>query len=277
MMQNEFSSNLSNRTARGVSRKLPTAGKRKTQPSDVGGHERQLLVAERLEAARRLTAWIAHQINNPLGAISGNAQLLARRLHRDIEDTVVLKEYLRYIGSILDQAERCASITSEMMNFTRPGDPRIQPVDLQEVISEAKELVAYARPDGQVIFEVCDERAVPRARADREWLSRVLFELLSNAVESAGVSPVIISAGADSRQKQSKVRIEVKDFGTGIAEDDLPRIFDPFFSTRLNARGLGLTLALEMVKKMGGDIRVVKSDSSGSTFAVTVSAWGSED
>jgi len=225
-----------------------------------------------------LAAWLAHQINNPLGAISGNSQLLARRLQRDIGDPDALKSYLRHIEAIQSQIERCAGITSEALSFTRPHEPEFRRLDIRGVIAEAIGLVRYVHPPRRIALAADGERHPPAVRADREWLARVIFELASNAVE-ASCGPVRIEVGAarSQRDRASKVRVRVIDSGPGIAEDVLPRVFDPFFSTREKARGLGLTLSLEMMQRMGGSLRIERSDSGGSVFAIEIPVWRRRD
>ena len=244
----------------------------------VGESTKEMLVAARLEAANRLAAWFAHHINNPLGAISGNAQLLARRLQRDVSDPNLLQDYMRYLDGIQSQTERCAGITAEMLNLTRPGDPELRALHVADVIREAIELIQYAHPDCRIVFDPDDKDALPKVMADKEWLSRVIFELLSNAVQALPGEPVNIEAKVVEARKGSgeHVRVDIRDCGPGIPEDVLPRIFDPFFSTRAKARGLGLTIGLEMMRKMGGSLRVARSERRGTIFTISIPVWGAK-
>lgn len=81
---------------------------------------REIIDAEKQDAVSRLAAWLAHKINNPLGTISGSAQLLARRLERDVSDPGMLQSYLKYTDGIRSEIERCTRSTSDLMEFTRP-------------------------------------------------------------------------------------------------------------------------------------------------------------
>jgi len=276
MIHNDYSGSMSNCCSQGATREFSTASKRKAQPSRIGGQKRELLAAERLEAASRLTAWVAHEINNPLGAIFGNAQLLARCLQRDIADPKILGEYMRFLDGIRDQAERCARITAEMQRFTQQGEPDLRPVDIPAAIFDAIDVVRYAFPECRVTCETSFNPELPRVKADPEWFSRIMFELLSNAVEASGNRPVIVRV---SRTKEkagapSNIEIEIEDSGSGINEAVVNRVFDPFFSTREKAKGLGLTLSLEMARKMSGSLQIAKSDKSGSIFVVSIPVWG---
>lgn len=277
MMYSEFSGIMSSSCKKGASDKLSTVTEpKRRQPSKVGGPKRELLAAERLEAAARLTAWVAHQINNPLGSISGNAQLLARLLQRDIQDADTLKEYMRYLNGICDQTERCARITGEMLSFTQSGEPDTRPVDIHALVQESIDVISYAFPQSNVHFVPSHKDDFPRAKADREWLSRIIFEILSNAVEASDGGDVAVKVRLmkETKDQPSNIHIEVEDSGNGIDDQILPRIFDPFFSTREKARGLGLTLSLEMVRKMGGALQVRKTSDEGTTFMVSIPLWG---
>jgi signal transduction histidine kinase len=251
-------------------------GRRGPTQGDAG---REARAAERLDAAIRLAAWVAHNINNPLGAVCGNAQLLGRRLQRDITNPETLQAYMKYVDGIQGQAERCARIIAEMLSFSRHGEPEMRVIDVRGVIREAAELVRFAHPGVRIKVVAGESEDLSPVRADREWLMRVLFEILSNAVEASGAEPVRTGAQMVCRggKHASQVQLTVEDSGPGIPDGVLPRIFDPFFSTREGSLGLGLTLALEMVRKMGGSLRVVDGEVPGCRFVVTFPAQERRD
>lgn len=226
--------------------------------------------AERLEAAGRLAAWLSHQINNPLGTISGNAQLLAKRLERDISDPAQLESYHRYVDGIRSQIERCTQITSELLEFTRPRDVDLRSIDIGDAIEEAVQLASYGRSSGKVQILPGDDLAL--VRADKELLTRVIFEVLMNAVHATpedGCVTVKVVAG----EQPGTAKVIVSDTGAGISDEVLPRVFEPFFSTREKARGLGLTKCLSMMKQLSGSIEISETSPSGTT--VTISVGGS--
>ncbi len=271
MMQRNPSDNCVGYRNDGLLELSHSKGERKSRRNrETTGAAMESVAAERLEAAGRLAAWVAHQINNPLGAISGSAQLLARRLQRDIGDSDALRAYLGYLEAIQSHTERCARITGEALSFTRSGDPELRKVDVSDAVSEAVELVRYAYPDSRIMQVLDKKDRIPEVKADREWLTRVVFELVSNAAAVSEGGSVSVKVSADA----SEVRVKVSDSGPGIADEVLPRVFDPFFSTREKARGMGLTVSLEMMRKMGGSLKIEKSDSKGSTFTIAVPVWG---
>jgi signal transduction histidine kinase len=271
MMQRNPTNNSIDYRNDGLLELSPSKGRSKSlRNRETDKVEMESVAAERLEAAGRLAAWVAHQINNPLGAISGNAQLLARRLQRDISDPEALRAYLGYLEAIQSHTERCARITGEALNFTRASDPEMRKVDVSDVAAEAVDLVRYAYPDSRIMLVLDKKDRIPEVKADREWLTRVVFELVSNAAAVSQGGSVNLDVSADL----SEVRVRISDSGPGIADEVLPRVFDPFFSTREKARGMGLTVSLEMMRKMGGSLKIEKSGSKGSTFTIAIPVWG---
>lgn len=230
---------------------------------------REQVNSEKLEAAGRLAAWLAHQINNPLGTISGNAQLLSRRLERDISDPETLAVYMRYIETIRSQIERCAQITGEMLDFTRPRDVEIGDVDIIQAVRDAFELASFGKSECSI--NIIANNSSLTVQTDKELIVRVLYEVLSNAIRAAADDGTV-TVEVEQPEAADMVRIIVRDSGTGIAEDMLPRIFEPFFSTREKSRGLGLTRSLKFMRQLGGNIEVRETGPGGTTMVITLPA-----
>jgi signal transduction histidine kinase len=231
-----------------------------------GAEIRERINAERLEAAARMAGWLAHRINNPLGAISGNAQLLARRLARDGGEAA--EGYMRYIDAIQSETERSARITAELLDFTRPRDPVLAAVEIGPVVEEAAELAGFGAGQENVIVDLESFAGLPRARTDKELLVRALYEVVLNGMQAAGQDGTVTISGSLG----DGIEIRVRDTGPGISPDVLPRIFDPFFSSREKARGLGLTAALTIVTELGGTVCVTESGPAGAVVSTTVPA-----
>jgi signal transduction histidine kinase len=233
---------------------------------------RECMNAERLAAASRLAGWLAHKINNPLGSISGNAQLLARRLERDTSATDALQVYMRYIEAIQNQTERSAGVTNELLEFTRPRDVRLGGVDLAGAVLEAIDLACYGWGRKNVIVAE-GVKDLPKANTDKDLLVRVLYEVILNAIQATSEDgAVTIDAGLDKSAsgEADRALIIVTDNGPGIAEEVLPRVFEPFFSTREKARGLGLTTSLSIMRRLNGSLEVSGAVGSGATVSIRV-------
>lgn len=219
--------------------------------------------AEKLAAASRLAGWLAHKINNPLGAILGNAQLLARRLERDINDPEALEKYLKYTDGIQAQTERCAEITGELFNLTRPYEPGVTEHELSEIISDAVELAKYGR-DGHEIDVNVENITV---KTDRELLVKVVYEVVANALHA--VTENGGSVAIDAEKIDDNLCITVRDTGLGMHDEVLTRAFDPFYSTREKAKGLGLTTSLSGIQQLGGTLEVAETGTEGTTIIIT--------
>jgi signal transduction histidine kinase len=234
---------------------------------------RERINCERLQAATRLAGWLAHRINNPLGAISGNAQLLARRLERDIEASESLETYMRYVDAIQAQTERSAGITSELLEFTRSRDVLVRDTDIPEVLQEAVTLVGYTSGRSNMVVDTDSSGDLSIVRTDSELLIQALYEVILNAAQAAGEDGAVTVKAtpvADASNSLEWIRIAVADTGPGIAEDVLPRVFDPFFSTREKARGLGLTSSLAIVRQLGGTIAVGETGPNGTVVTIEI-------
>jgi len=231
----------------------------------------QLTNSEKLAAGARLARWLAHQINNPLATMSGNAQLLARRLESDASVQESLPRYMACVEAIHIEAERCAAITGELLDFTRPKDLRPETIDVAQAVIESVELAACGYNRKKVIVAEGVNGSLPKVLVDKELLIRALYEVTLNAVQATakdGVVTVDAIAASGGPGTLGYVRITVADTGPGIPEEILPNLFDPFFSTREKARGLGLTTALAIMRQIGGIVEISETGPAGTVAAI---------
>lgn len=233
---------------------------------------REYVNTERLSAASRIAGWLAHRLNNSFGAISGNAQLLARRLQRDVGDENALPIYLRYIEGIQAETERCAQIIGDLLSFTRHRNIELSKVDVKSAVEEAIELASYGREKTEIIVGEALRNCSAYAVADKELLVRAIYEVLVNAIQASEGGKVYVDVDSVPTKNPEQIRIMIADTGPGIPKDILLDIFDPFFSTREKAQGLGLTISLGIMRQMGGSVEVVHTGSEGTVMAIRVPA-----
>ena len=220
---------------------------------------------ERLEAVAQLGASLAHEIKNPLASIrSATEQLTGGKVSAE-ED----RELLRAL--VLSESDRLSRLLSDFMEFSRVEVRRRERVDLAGLAMNAVGLVAQ-HPDARGRrIELDPPEGGVCVEGDADLLHRALFNLVLNAVQHAGEGGVVrveVGAVPESRlpagvRLTSAVRLAVADTGPGISVDDLPRLFDPFFSTRKGGTGLGLALVQRAVEAHSGAI-VVEPGSGGS-------------
>lgn len=229
--------------------------------------ERELVRSERLAAVGKMAAMITHEVRNPLSSIGLNTELLQDELEGG-ESSEEAKQLLRAIHREVD---RLTAITEEYLAFARMPKPKLAPEPINPLVGA---LATFVREDlaaksVKLVVELGD--GDPIALVDAAQIRQCLINLVRNATEAlAGKSggTVIVR----TRQVGDRVLIDVEDDGPGIPADVLPRMFDPFFSTKEGGSGLGLALTQQIVKDHGGDLGVRSTVGKGTTFTVSVPA-----
>lgn len=232
--------------------------------TEVRKARQEMLRTDKLESLGVLAGGIAHDFNNILTAILGNISL-AQMYHDDPEA----------LGKRLDEAERAAirakGLTRQLLTFARGGEPVKKIVQIRKLIEEAAGFATVGSTVSHEIVMAGDYWM----EADEGQLSQLFHNLFLNAVQSMAQGGIIrIAADLQVGEAGSKpfVVVTVKDNGTGIAEHDLPRIFDPYFTTKQQGSGLGLATCYSIVTRHGGTITVTSQPGQGSSFRVTLPA-----
>jgi signal transduction histidine kinase len=223
----------------------------------------QLLETQKLAAVGQLGAGVAHEINNPLTGILGNAQLLLEQPGRGVADRESLEAIER-------AARRCREITRKLLRFSeRRGPPELRDLELNQVVEDGLELVLEQLRQAGLVLEKELVQPSPVVRTDGTQLAQVVLNLVGNARAACLGRP-----GARIRVRTGLAagvaEIEVRDEGKGIPPEHLPRIFEPFFTTKelWSSVGLGLSEAWRVVTEQGGTIAVESRLGEGSTFTV---------
>ncbi|MEA1946207.1 MAG: ATP-binding protein [Thermodesulfobacteriota bacterium] len=227
---------------------------------------REFQHTHKLSSIGRLAAGVAHEINNPMAIINEKAGLMKDLVAYD--DQFRKKEkFLGLIDSILKSVERCRAITHRLLGFARRMEVQLVELDLNELIQETLgflEKEALYR-NIELTLRLADN--LPRLSSDRGQMQQVFLNIINNAlaaVEDEG-EIVITSWEEDS----DTVGVSIQDNGSGMSEEIIKSIFDPFFSTKQeNGTGLGLAITYGIVKRMGGDIKVKSKQGEGTIFTV---------
>jgi signal transduction histidine kinase len=229
----------------------------------------QVEYANKLASIGRLSAGVAHEINNPLAIINEKAGLI-KDLFSFKPDYAQDKRLLELIDGVIASVARCAVITRRLLGFARHMAVSIEPIALRALIED---VLGFLRKEAEyrsiaVVVEVPGE--IPTFVSDRGKLQQILLNLINNAFAALSDGGQLKVAarlvGADA------LTIDVIDNGSGIAPEDLDRIFEPFFSTRTSTGGTGLGLAITygLVQELGGTLRVQSQVGEGSTFTLTL-------
>lgn len=253
-----------------------------------------LVRAERLATAGRLASGIAHEVGNPLGAITGYAELARDRLAapgagdggraagRPEEAAPAperagqaspREEVDDFLRRIADEARRIDRIVRGLLDLARPAAPVLGAVDVAAPVEAALRLARVQARLRGVEVEVDLPPGLPAAVADEGLLAQVLLNLLLNAGDAMrGHGRVRIAA----RAAGGRVEVEVRDSGPGIPPADLARVFEPFFSTKPAGEGTGLGLAISqgIVESLGGELTAANAEGGGAAFTVALRAAG---
>ncbi len=220
--------------------------------------QQRLIQSEKLAAIGRLTASIAHEVNNPLQSLRNCLDLAAR----EGMDEPQRQEYLRLAQKELD---RLSWIMRQMLDFYRPEAAARQWVDLNELLREVVMLTAAQCESKGVRVSLDLDRDLPRVRAVGFQLQQVVLNLVLNALEAMpqGGRLFIRTQG-----RRERVVVTMRDTGVGIPREELPRIFEPFYTSKARGTGLGLAVSYGIVSAHGGVIEVESDVGAGSTFRI---------
>lgn len=225
---------------------------------------------ERFAALGEMAAVLAHEIRNPLGAIKGLAQFLGEKQAAD-------PPQLEMTRTIADEATRLERLVNDLLTYARPRPPNRQPAELPGVLDEVLRSVG---PETNAAGVVCRLDVVGDAfpiSADPEQLKQLFGNLVLNAIQAmpTGGKLTLTQRSVDGKSRTRRaVEVAVEDTGSGIPEADLPRVFEPFYTTRSKGTGLGLAICMQITAAHGGTIGVVRTGPAGTTILVTLPVEG---
>lgn len=239
----------------------------------LGRAQKELVDRERLAALGELSAIVAHEVRNPLGAIFASVAGLRRVLRAagpfpSVGDADVL------VGVLDEEAQRLNEIVSDLLAFAQPTPVRRSRSSLGELVKDVA-LSAAARPEASVVeIEVDVDPELPSVFMDRRLLRQALYNVVLNALQAMPRGGTLtVRARKEPRGDDTLACVDVSDTGVGIREEDAGRVFEPFFTTKATGTGLGLPLVKRVVDAHGGVVSFV-SNSSGTTFTVGVPVHG---
>jgi two-component system C4-dicarboxylate transport sensor histidine kinase DctB len=226
---------------------------------------------DRLASLGAVAAELVHEMTQPLTAIQGISQGILEQ-SRELSP-----ETRRYLQVVVDEARRLRDLSQRLREFSRRSRGELRPADLNAIVRDACLLLRATarRRDVQLEEELATD--LPEVVVDRQGLAQVLLNLMTNALDAVEDRPqprVRVCTQRAESAGEPAVELSVEDNGPGIAADLLPRIFEPFFSTKEPNRGtgLGLAIAKEIVERHGGAIRVEPASAGGARFVASFPA-----
>ena len=236
--------------------------------TDQQAMETQLIQSEKLAAVGQLVSGVAHELNNPLTSIAGLSEVLLEQKELGTKD----RGHLRVIH---EQAERAGRIVRNLLTFARQGPAERARVDLNDVIQRTVLLMRYDLTLRDIAIENHLGGGIPAVLGDRHALQQVMLNLLTNAAHAVSQNPperrrvIRVATSFDDR-----VRVRVADSGPGIADDVVPHLFTPFFTTKEpgHGTGLGLSISYSIIESHGGHITVERPSEGGAVFVIDLPA-----
>ncbi|MFV1956183.1 MAG: PAS domain-containing sensor histidine kinase [bacterium] len=228
--------------------------------------EEKLKSAEKLSAVGRMAASIAHEVRNPLASMSGSIQMLKDSLELGTEDNDLMEIVLRETG-------RLNTLVEEFLTYARPPSPRFENEDLRKIVTETITILeGSADSNGIVLKEEIPDGPVIMAM-DPGQMYQILHNLAKNSLEAIdGGGEILIKLEIHEDEDPPRAVLSVADTGSGISDDILPEIFEPFKTTKPKGTGLGLAIVYQLVQIHKGTIDVLTDPEKGTTITITLPA-----
>lgn len=221
--------------------------------------QEKLLRSERLAAIGSLAAGVAHEINNPAAIIRGNVEILQMSLPEDAPEREETRE-------IMLQVERVSQITRNLLNFAGQQDLYQEQVQINPLLEEILGQISHQQPFEQVEL-VCKFAELPTVPADRERLRQVFTNIILNALQAmAGSGTLTLTTASD----QGLVIVTISDNGPGIPAAAQEKIFNPFYTTKRQGTGLGLSVSYGIIQAHAGTLELLAEHTPGASFRITL-------
>jgi signal transduction histidine kinase len=243
--------------------------KLKQTNQDLEDAQRGLVRSEKMASVGRLAAGLAHEIGNPLQILIGYAELLKRGTDQETAHDIHVR--------MENELARINETIQRILEFARPSKDTVRECDINELVQDVQALVKGRKGFRRMEFRAIPDESIPRFRTEPEKVRQILVNLVLNAADAipqeGGVIILRTSGSAD------RVRIEVEDNGCGIPSEDLPKVFDPFFSTKEPGKGTGLGLAvcLSLVESLDGTLEVTSEPGKGTVVSLELIAKSADN
>jgi PAS domain S-box-containing protein len=231
--------------------------------------QEQVIASEKLASLGKLSATIAHEINNPLAAVLTYIRLLLKMGKRNRLTSDRMEDILRYLTIMESETARCGEIVKNLLAFSRQSRMAIETHRLEEIIDRTLALISHDLDMREVQLEKQIAADLPPVQCDFRQIQQALLNLMGNASEAMTAGGTLTVRAARSHG-DDEVEVVIADTGCGITADDLKHIFEPFYTTKEEGKGvgLGLSVAYGIITRHNGTIRVESEPEKGSLFTV---------
>jgi signal transduction histidine kinase len=235
----------------------------------------RILHQDKMMSLGRLAASVVHEINNPLAGILNYLRLMIRILGEEQLDENQKKKFSNYLELVENETKRCSQIVSSLLNFSRISPPKFGEVRIEELINRCIILSQHKLELSNILLRSNIQSDIPPINGDFNQLQQCMINLIFNAIDAMPQGGTLIIEGRHEAGGHM-VAVVVADTGQGIAPTDLPYIFEPFFSTKKEAYGVGLGLSTVygIIERHGGSVRVESRPGKGTSFMLRLPVSG---
>jgi len=212
---------------------------------------------------------VGHEINNPLAIINqkiGLIEDLFAMTDTEFENKKIIDDSLRAVNK---SVERCKAITHRLLGFARRTEVYTEKLSINEIIEEVLQFLDNAMLYNRIKLDLHLQDDLPEVTSDRLQLQQIFLNIINNAIDAIGKNGHITIT---SYEDTNDLKVVIEDDGPGIDENILPKIFEPFYTTKETGKGtgLGLSITYGLIKKIGGDISVQSQLNKGTAFTITI-------
>jgi two-component system, NtrC family, sensor kinase len=238
---------------------------------ELGQAQNELINIERIASLGRLSLSVAHEINNPLSGILVYAKLVHKQLLSQELDPAKKESILKHLKFIENEAKRCGDIVKGLLDFSRKDQNDFEPASLNEILLETFDLMTHSMKVANISFLSDLSAKYDQIFCSPNQVKQVCVAILVNSMEAVSENGEIMIR--TSNPDPDHIRIDISDNGIGISEEDMPHIFEPFFSTKDKSNGIGLGLAIVhgIIQNHKGKIDVKSVRGKGTTISILLS------
>lgn len=229
--------------------------------------EEVLIQTDKLSALGLMASSFAHEVNNPLATIKVYAEDLIDRIEE--EPDLQQQEIVGYLKTINENTDRCKTITSNLLNFSRKSEWNKQSIDVNETIEKSIEMVKHTITKGNIQLQLT---SVPVVFGDSLNLMQVFVNVINNAVDAIEENKGTVTIESSFLEVEKQVVVLIKDTGVGIEKENIPKVFDPFYTSKPVGKGtgLGLSVCYGIINRFGGTLTITSEKGLGTVVTIVL-------